>query len=65
MDGHPSCRLFCRPEKDAPAKKITKINVDQILPDSTRWVNSDTVIYTPDGRLAQVDFIHFCSRTVR
>lgn len=48
------------PKKDAPAKKITKINVDQILPDSTRWVNSDTVIYTPDGRLAQVDFIHFC-----
>lgn len=39
--------------------KVTKISVDQLLSDSTRWVSSDTVIYNSDGRLEKIDFIHF------
>lgn len=47
------------PKSNAPAQRITKVNVNQQMHDSTQWVNGDTVIYYPDGRLAQVDFIHF------
>ncbi len=47
------------PKNESKGMKITKVNVNQTLPDSTQWVSSDTVIYDAQGRLTKVDFTHF------
>lgn len=47
------------PKNEPKGMKITKVNVDQQLPDSTQWVSSDTVIYDAQGRLTKVDYIRF------